>query len=171
MLNEPNQAIPTATLQKYYTDTYNRVRAHSDCILVHAPILQTQQYEGAPGNWESFMPPPQYTNVWHTWHLYYAYNGDASSAVSTAAPADGTKISQWTGNWLLIGEWSLATHTSATTAQVHLLALGLTFPYTIEDCKVGFCEQLQNFIASAIPGALSAERSCLGYSLGSIDSQ
>ena len=118
MLNEPNQAIPTDTLQKYYTDTYNQVRQHSDCILVHAPILQTQQYNGAPGNWEAFMPPPQYTNVWHTWHLYYAYSGTADSAVSSGVAADASKISQWSGNWLLIGEWSLATHTSATTAQV-----------------------------------------------------
>lgn len=118
MLNEPNAEIPTATLQKYYTDTYNTVRAHSDCILVHAPILQTQQMPGAAGNWESFMPPPQYTNVWHTWHLYYAYDGDANSAISSGVPADSQKIQQWSGNYLLIGEWSLATHTAASSAQV-----------------------------------------------------
>ena len=118
MLNEPSAEIPTTTLQKYYTDTYNTVRAHSDCILVHAPILQTQQMPGAAGNWESFMPPPQYINVWHTWHLYYAYDGDANSAISSGVPADSQKIQQWSGNYLLIGEWSLATRTAASSAQV-----------------------------------------------------
>ena len=126
MLNEPNEVLPTATLQKYYTDTYHQVRSHSDCILVHAPLLESEQKLGAEGDWEHFMPPPQFTNVWHTWHLYYAYNGvSAGSAISSGVPADASKISQWSGNWLLIGEWSLATATPGTSAQVRMPLMGL----------------------------------------------
>ncbi|KAK9864623.1 hypothetical protein WJX84_010965 [Apatococcus fuscideae] len=123
MLNEPgttNGPLPTATLQKYYTDTYNKIRTYSDCVLVHAPLLNSQQYPGAPGNWEAFMPPPQYSNVWHTWHLYYAYSGTADSAL-TSVNNDASNIQKWSGNYLLIGEWSLATHTAATFPQTQQL--------------------------------------------------
>ena len=127
MLNEPNTlngSISTAKLQQYYVQAHQRVRTDSSCVLVHAPILDSQQYPGAPGGWESFMLPPKFTHTWHTWHLYEAYNAkpySCNQSILQGIPRDQTYIANWSSQSvipLFIGEWSLATTEPCSFTQV-----------------------------------------------------
>ena len=48
----------------------------------------------------------------HTWHNYQAFDQtpvSCQTAIDKGVARDLANIQKWTGNWLLIGEWSLAT--------------------------------------------------------------
>ena len=70
LLNEPSNALNADKLKQYYISAYNVIRnTGNGCVLVTSPILQEQNV-GTASNWENFMPPPTYQNVWHDWHKY-----------------------------------------------------------------------------------------------------
>ena len=70
LMNEPSNAVDVNKLKEYYISAYNVIRnTGNDCVLVISPILQ-EQNAGTANNWETFMPPPTYHNVWHDWHKY-----------------------------------------------------------------------------------------------------
>lgn len=54
--------------------------------------------------------------MWHEWHKYliWGYEGQNEDQILHGA-VDGitNQINGWNGNWLFIGEWSIATNPSA----------------------------------------------------------
>lgn len=119
MLNEPSGSTSNDVLTSYYTQVYNKVRAEPDnALLVHSPLL----WEQSPGGnvWPGFFPPPNYQNALHEWHKYliWGYEGWSEDRLMGEG-IDGirSQISQWNGNWLFIGEFSVATAPSFANTQ------------------------------------------------------
>jgi len=114
LLNEPSGSTDDTKLRDYYLRAYKAIRATgNDCILTHAPLL----WEQDPAYYANFTPPSQgYYNCWHEWHKYliWGYEGQTENQILGAA-LDGisSQITSWTGNRLFIGEWALATTSSA----------------------------------------------------------
>ena len=110
MLNEPAGTTSNNVLTDYYTKDYNTIRSQpNDCILIHSPLL----WEQGPGGsvWPSFFSPPTYTNVWHEWHKYliWGYEGwDENRLLGEGLDGISSQISQWQGNWLFVGEFTVA---------------------------------------------------------------
>lgn len=55
-------------------------------------------------------------NTWHEWHKYliWGYEGQNEDQILyNAVDGISSQIQQWHGNWLFIGEWSLATNPEA----------------------------------------------------------
>lgn len=108
LLNEPCGTTDSIVLHQYYLDTYSAIRATgNDCVLVHSPLLWEQDHTHD----EDFMEGG--VNAWHEWHKYllWGYEGWSEDEIlDKAIPDIGTDIAEWTGNYLYIGEWSLATY-------------------------------------------------------------
>lgn len=114
MLNEPSGSTTNDNLIDYYGQAYSVIRSKSDCLVTHSPLLWEQ---GPGGNvWPGFFPPPNYSNCLHEWHKYliWGYEGWSEDRLMNEG-IDGisSQISQWQGNWLFIGEFSVATGGSA----------------------------------------------------------
>ncbi|KAL0487088.1 glucan 1,3-beta-glucosidase [Acrasis kona] len=111
MLNEPGGSTDQNIMRKFYTDTYNRVRKHSDCILSHMPFLSEQRPWSQ--DWASFMKASEgFRNVWHEWHkyLYWGYESLNEDQILAVARGELTNdFKNWQGNYLVDGEWSLTT--------------------------------------------------------------
>ncbi|KAI9913447.1 hypothetical protein PsorP6_005447 [Peronosclerospora sorghi] len=106
LLNEPEPPMDQQVLRSYYERAYSEIRATgNDCVLTVAPLLMEQ----SPPFMEDFMRFPMYFNVWHEWHPYFiwGYEGQNRNQVLQAIRRYGEQIASWTGNWLLIDEWSL----------------------------------------------------------------
>ncbi|ETK85373.1 hypothetical protein F441_09929 [Phytophthora nicotianae CJ01A1] len=106
LLNEPEHPTEQHVLRAYYERAYSEIRATgNDCVLTVAPLLTEQ----SPPFMEDFMRYPKYFNVWHEWHPYFiwGYEGQNREQVLQAVRRYGDQISSWSGNWLLIDEWSL----------------------------------------------------------------
>jgi glucan 1,3-beta-glucosidase len=115
LLNEPRDDQNEAVLKQYYYDAYGRIRAiPSDCLLMTSPLL-SEQDPRASGNWNSFMPPPGWQGIRHEWHRYQVWDYDSKSGWTPQKLIDyannqlANDIKDWNGNWLFIGEWSIAT--------------------------------------------------------------
>jgi len=114
LINEPTGSTDINVLKNYYLRANDVIRSYSDCLLVHMPLLYQQ--DPSSGGWNTFTPPPKYTNTWHEWHNYliWGYEGDnEQQLMSIAQGALTNSIKGWTGNWLFDGEWSLATSGNA----------------------------------------------------------
>jgi glucan 1,3-beta-glucosidase len=116
LLNEPSsdaQYIPI--LQQYYEDAYGRIRYNdgSDCLLYVMPMLWQQgPYDG---NWAQFMNAPNFENMRHEWHYYHVWGFEADKwtpdKIITWINSVETKyFDEWKGNWLFVGEWSIASN-------------------------------------------------------------
>lgn len=108
LLNEPSNTVTSEKLKDYYLRAYDAIRSTgNDCILVVSPLL----YEQGPGPaWDTFMRPPRYINVWHDWHKYLLWGFESQSAewiMNEGVALISQDIAQWTGNPLIMGEWSL----------------------------------------------------------------
>ncbi|RHY28483.1 hypothetical protein DYB32_005939 [Aphanomyces invadans] len=118
LLNEPegnpatNSGVDIAKLQAYYTTAVSRIRqTGNDCVLVVAPLL-TEQSPTAAG-WPTFL---RQKNIWHDWHKYLKWGHEGqplSELIARGTDTIARDISQWTGNPLFIGEWSLGHPDSA----------------------------------------------------------
>ncbi|CAF1426677.1 unnamed protein product, partial [Didymodactylos carnosus] len=109
VLNEPTGNTNEGVLKQYYYDAYGRIRQFSDCLITVAPLLY-QQSAGS-SDWASFMPPPQFTGILHEWHRYqiWGFEGQSKDQLIRFAQNDlKNDIAAWRGNWLFIGEWSIA---------------------------------------------------------------
>jgi glucan 1,3-beta-glucosidase len=111
LLNEPAGTTDDGILHQYYTNAYNAIRATgNDCVLTHAPLL----YKQDPSTDQDFMAGA--SNAWEEWHKYliWGYEGQNEDQILYGA-VDGisSQIQQWHGNWMFIGEWSLATNPEA----------------------------------------------------------
>ena len=105
-MNEPEVPTDKGVLLSYYTRAHDAIRGSgNDCVLVLAPLLSEQ----APGVMVEFMRG--YKNVWIEWHPYFkwGFEGQNEDKLIGAAAAYGARVAQWTGNPLLISEWSLGT--------------------------------------------------------------
>ena len=115
LLNEPSNQDENV-LKQYYYDAYGRIRAFSDCLLTTAPLL-SQQTCGA-SDWNKFMPPPNWEGVRHEWHRYQIWGFEPSNGWTAQKLIDYVNnqlkndIVDWTGNWIYIGEWSMASAVS-----------------------------------------------------------
>ncbi|CAF3259932.1 unnamed protein product [Rotaria sp. Silwood2] len=113
LLNEPSGTTPESVLKQYYYDAYGRIRLFSDCLLVIAPLLQQQgPYDS---DWNNFMRWPNFYNLRHEWHRYqiWGFEGwDENRLIAYAQNELKNGISQWTGNWVFIGEWCIASSAS-----------------------------------------------------------
>ncbi|KAF0724490.1 hypothetical protein AaE_009780 [Aphanomyces astaci] len=133
LLNEPegnpaaNTGVDTAKLYAYYTTAVSRIRqTGNDCVLVVAPLLTEQSPTASV--WPTFL---RQKNVWHDWHKYLKWGHEGqplTQLISQGTENIGRDISQWTGNPLFIGEWSLGHPDSAKVefqdqAQVKLYAI------------------------------------------------
>ncbi|RHZ19316.1 hypothetical protein DYB37_004006 [Aphanomyces astaci] len=133
LLNEPegnpaaNTGVDTAKLHAYYTTAVSRIRqTGNDCVLVVAPLLTEQSPTASV--WPTFL---RQKNVWHDWHKYLKWGHEGqplTQLISQGTENIGRDISQWTGNPLFIGEWSLGHPDSAKVefqdqAQVKLYAV------------------------------------------------
>ena len=111
LLNEPAGSTTNNELTNYYTKVYNNIRQQKNDILVtHSPLL----WEQGPGGsvWPGFFSPPTYYNCLHEWHKYliWGYDGwDEDRLMGQGIDEIQSSISQWYGNWLFIGEFSVAT--------------------------------------------------------------
>lgn len=124
LLNEPAGTTNEGVLKQYYLDAYGRVRndVGSDCVLTHAPMLWQQ----SPGqsDWNRFTPPPNFYNVWHEWHRYQIWGFEGMTAqelINYARNQLKNDVQSWDGNWMLIGEWCLASSSSADFSSDALL--------------------------------------------------
>jgi len=112
LLNEPK--CDTGKLKQFYTTAYNAIRATgNNCLLITSPLLW-EQNQGTANNWENFLRAP---NVWHDFHKYLIWGFDGKSAdwlMNQGVQTVAGDITAWTGNPLIIGEWSLAAPGSAT---------------------------------------------------------
>ncbi|CAF3399262.1 unnamed protein product [Rotaria socialis] len=123
LLNEPSGTTNEGVLKQYYYDAYGRIRLFSDCLLTVSPLL----YQQGPysSDWASFMPPPQFHGVRHEWHRYqiWGYEGwSTDRLISYAQNELRNDISEWKGNWLFIGEWSIASSASFNDYDLRLYA-------------------------------------------------
>uniref|UniRef100_M4B4N5 glucan 1,3-beta-glucosidase n=1 Tax=Hyaloperonospora arabidopsidis (strain Emoy2) TaxID=559515 RepID=M4B4N5_HYAAE len=112
LLNEPEHPTDQNVLRGYYERAYSEIRATgNDCVLTVAPLLTEQR----PPCMEDFMRFPKFVNVWHEWHPYFlwGYEGQKRIQVLQAIRRYGDQISSWSGNWLLIDEWSLGAQSCA----------------------------------------------------------
>jgi glucan 1,3-beta-glucosidase len=111
LINEPAGTTDDTILHQFYLDAYNVIRATgNDCILAHEPLL----YRQWPSEHADFMPG--YNNVWTEWHKYteWGFEGKTEDEIMyTAVDGISSDISQWTGNWMFIGEWALTTDTQS----------------------------------------------------------
>ena len=112
LLNEPT-SVNASKLQQYYTTAHDAIReTGNDCILVISPILW-EQNSGTSNQWENFM---RQSHVWHDWHKYliWGFEGKTADWIMNQGVKDiATDIAKWSGNPLLMGEWSLASTESA----------------------------------------------------------
>lgn len=133
LINEPSGSTDINVLKDYFQRAHDVVRAYTNCVLVHPPLLYQQ--DDTSGGWAQFTPPPRYSNFWHEWHKYLLWGFESYNEAQLIAYAQNDLTSQfksWTGNWLFNGEWSLATAAGApfnddnqfrTFAQAYLGAL------------------------------------------------
>ena len=137
LINEPTN-VDTTKLKQYYTTAYNVIRATgNDCILVVSPLL-SEQNEGSAGNWENF---PLLSHVWLDWHKYliWGFDGQTASWLMNQGVAEiASEISKWTGNPLLIGEWSLASPGSAVFTDTTLKQYANNMINTLNVVKGGW---------------------------------
>ncbi|CAF3109376.1 unnamed protein product [Rotaria sp. Silwood2] len=100
---------PESVLKQYYYDAYGRIRLFSSCLLVVAPLL----YQQGPSDsdWNNFMRWPYFYNIRHEWHRYqiWGFEGwNKDRLISYAQNELKNAVNAWTGNWLFIGEWCIA---------------------------------------------------------------
>ncbi|KAI8800584.1 glucan 1,3-beta-glucosidase [Cladochytrium replicatum] len=116
LLNEPWYQVNLEVLKNYYIKAYRAIRdSGNDCLIVVAPRITEQNTP----NMMDFMPYPDFFNVWHEWHPYYTF-GDGYNTwadVSKGIQDTANSCKAWTGNWLVLGEWSLAAKESAVASQ------------------------------------------------------
>jgi len=65
--------------------------------------------------------PPQYYNSWQDWHLYLIWGFEGKSPqwlMNEGVATIRNAVNGWNGNWLLVGEWSLASSQTFTDAQL-----------------------------------------------------
>lgn len=68
-------------------------------------------WEQGPNHWADFTPPPEYQGFLHEWHKYLVWGFEDWSAdrlINEGIPFIRNDIAAWRGNWMLIGEWSVA---------------------------------------------------------------
>lgn len=108
MLNEPSGSTTNTVLKDYYTRSYDVIRRHTSAYVTHAPLL----YEQGPNNgWSGFFSPPLYYNCLHEWHKYLIWGFEGWSEerlMSEGINLLKNELSSWKGNWLFIGEFSVA---------------------------------------------------------------
>ncbi|CAF1508827.1 unnamed protein product [Rotaria sordida] len=109
LLNEPSGSTTESVLKQYYYDAYGRIRLFSSCLLSVSPLL----YQQGPydSDWNKFMPPPNWYNIRHEWHRYqiWGFEGwDENRLIFYAQNDLKNAVNAWKGNWLFIGEWTVA---------------------------------------------------------------
>ncbi|TMW62433.1 hypothetical protein Poli38472_005051 [Pythium oligandrum] len=121
LMNEPSYPTDYTVLLGYYKEAYRRIRATgNNCVLGVSPMLQEQ----GPPTMMDFMRWPDYVNVWHEFHVYYkwGYEGQNEQSILNAAKTyRGSHLDNWSGNWVFMGEWSLASPDSAPFSDRNLL--------------------------------------------------
>ncbi|DBA00905.1 TPA: hypothetical protein N0F65_006105 [Lagenidium giganteum] len=114
LMNEPEYDTDPNVVRSYFERTYKEIRATgNDCVIGVSPMLSEQ----GPPNMMDFMRWPAYYNVWHEWHPYFVwgYEGKNEEQLIEAVKEYGrTHIQPWSGNWLFLGEWSMASPGSAS---------------------------------------------------------
>ncbi|KAL0481506.1 glucan 1,3-beta-glucosidase [Acrasis kona] len=114
-INEPSGSTSESGLKNFYTRAYDRIRATGSQHIVGVAPLLSQQGPWS-SDWRNFFKPPQHQNIIHEWHKYFIWGfegqneGQILNYVYNGLVND---IKAWQGNWLFIGEWSLATNPSA----------------------------------------------------------
>ena len=115
LLNEPSGTTSNENLVDYYTRVYGAIRAAgNDCTVTHSPLLWQQ----GPGDqpWPGFFSPPKFYHCLHEWHKYliWGYEGwNEERLMGEGLNGVHSQILEWNGNWLFIGEFSVATGPSA----------------------------------------------------------
>jgi len=114
-LNEPINVNPLK-LKSYYEKVHQVVRATGNTCILSASSLLYDQQPYASNHWELLTPPPTYTNVWHSWHLYLIWGYEAYDQqwlINNGTAGINSAITNWNnakGNPMFVGEWSLASH-------------------------------------------------------------
>ncbi|DAZ99759.1 TPA: hypothetical protein N0F65_003546 [Lagenidium giganteum] len=113
LMNKPEYDTDPNVVRSYFERAYREIRATgNDCVLITSPMLNEQN----PGSMANFMNFPAFYNVWHDWHPYFVwgYDGKNEEQLIDAVKQYGrTNLAPWTGNWLFLGEWSMASPGSA----------------------------------------------------------
>ncbi|KAH9086227.1 hypothetical protein LEN26_020322 [Aphanomyces euteiches] len=109
LLNEPVEPVDMGVLLQYYRDAYSAVRAVSDCILTHMPLLSHQ----SPGHGD-YMDDfaPEMTNVWHEWHPYVRWGYESMTEdqlMNQGVAGRVNDVKNWKGKPMFLGEWSFST--------------------------------------------------------------
>lgn len=118
LLNEPEYPVNPDVVKGYYQRAYDEIRGTgNDCVLTVAPMLTEQC---AP-HLEDFLRFPRAFNVWVEWHPYFiwGYENQSRDEVLAAVKRYGEQLASWTGDWLLLDEWSLGAPDSAFPAGDH----------------------------------------------------
>ncbi|KAG9402841.1 hypothetical protein AC1031_006383 [Aphanomyces cochlioides] len=100
------ESVDTNVLMQCYRDAYKAVRAVSDCVLTHVPLLSHQK----PGH-GTYMDDfaPEMTNVWHEWHSYVIWTYESMTEdqlINQGVAGRVNGINNWKGKPLFLGEWS-----------------------------------------------------------------
>jgi glucan 1,3-beta-glucosidase len=108
LLNEPRKEVPLEILQLYYTDAYQRVRAH-----IPAERAAVIFHDGFRANlWGDFMRAPDWRNVFLDTHLYQCFSDadkqrDIHAQVELAVVQRKSELdSMRQRHRCLVGEWS-----------------------------------------------------------------
>lgn len=113
LLNQAFDPVLDADLKYYYDTAYKLIRFYqnNDCILIHEPRRMDQDpSDPEHSDWKDYGKPSDgYFNYWHSWHKYVFYdmvNKTADWIMNEGIPGLRRDIQAWTGNPMMIGEWS-----------------------------------------------------------------
>jgi len=110
-LNEPwttaiGGPIQFSTLKSFYTSAYSRVRS----VGFNGDVWISDGWDN--NQWNGYMSPPNYQNVYIDVHLYHCFGGprdlpDPYANVNYACKNDGPMLDGLTQrDWSVVGEWS-----------------------------------------------------------------
>ncbi|KAG9402787.1 hypothetical protein AC1031_006336 [Aphanomyces cochlioides] len=100
------ESVDTNVLMQCYRDAYKAVRAVSDCVLTHVPLLSHQKL-GHGTYMDDFAP--EMTNVWHEWHPYVIWTYESMTEdqlINQGVAGRVNDINNWKGKPIFLGEWS-----------------------------------------------------------------
>ncbi|TMW62428.1 hypothetical protein Poli38472_005046 [Pythium oligandrum] len=104
MMNEPEYPTSPSVVMDYFRRVHQQLRSQGDdCVLVTAPMLSEQ----SPAFMVDFLRGAP--NVWHEWHPYFKWGleGQNEGQLIAAAQQYGSRIAKWSGNPLVLSEWSM----------------------------------------------------------------
>ncbi|KAH9087524.1 hypothetical protein Ae201684P_000927 [Aphanomyces euteiches] len=146
LLNEPEgneatrQGVDRTKLQDYYRMAVSSIRqTGNNCVLVVSPLLTEQSPTATV--WRDFL---RQADVWLDWHKYlkWGFEGKRLPELATKGVESITNdMAAWTGNALLIGEWSLGHPDSADgdfADRNQAMQFGANLVQSVNNAKAGW---------------------------------